>query len=45
MRVLFSEQFSRSFKEAPERVRRDFGKQLGFLLVSVVRSTGRLWVC
>ena len=32
MRVLFSEQFTRSFKEAPERVRRDFGKQLGFLL-------------
>lgn len=32
MRVLFSEQFSQSFKEAPERVRRDFGKQLGFLL-------------
>jgi mRNA-degrading endonuclease RelE of RelBE toxin-antitoxin system len=32
MRVLFSEQFTRSFKEASERVRRDFGKQLGFLL-------------
>lgn len=32
MRVLFSELFTESFKEAPERVRRDFGKQLGFLL-------------
>lgn len=32
MRVLFSEQFTRSFRDAPERVRREFGKQLGFLL-------------
>ena len=32
MRVLFSDRFSRSFREAPERVQRDFGKQLGHLL-------------
>ena len=32
MKVLFSERFSRSFQDAPERVRREFGKQLGHLL-------------
>jgi plasmid maintenance system killer protein len=32
MRVLFSDRFTQSFREAPERVQRDFGKQLGHLL-------------
>lgn len=39
MRVLFSEQFTRSFKEAPERVRREFGKQLGFLLSNLLHPS------
>jgi mRNA-degrading endonuclease RelE of RelBE toxin-antitoxin system len=32
MRVLFSKRFSSSFQEAPDRVQREFGKQLGYLL-------------
>lgn len=28
MKVLFSDRFSRSFQNAPDRVQRDFGKQL-----------------
>ncbi len=32
MRVLFSTRFTRSFRESPERVQREFGKQLGHLL-------------
>ena len=32
MRVIFSDRFTRSFREAPDRVQRDFGKQLGHLL-------------
>lgn len=32
MKVLFSARFVRSFQDAPEKVRRDFGKQLGLLL-------------
>ncbi len=32
MRVLFSERFARSFKQSPEKVQREFGKQLGHLL-------------
>ena len=32
MRVVFSDRFTRSFREAPDRVQRDFGKQLGHLL-------------
>ena len=32
MRVLFSARFARSFGQAPERVQREFGKQLGHLL-------------
>lgn len=39
MRVLFSEQFTRSFKEAPERVRREFGKQVGFLLSNLLHPS------
>jgi plasmid maintenance system killer protein len=30
--VLFSERFSTSFQEAPEKIQRLFGKQLGYLL-------------
>ena len=32
MRVLFSERFVKSFKSAPERIQKDFGKQLANLL-------------
>jgi mRNA-degrading endonuclease RelE of RelBE toxin-antitoxin system len=32
MRVLISERFSRSFKEAPEKIQKNFGKQLPHLL-------------
>jgi len=32
MRVLFSERFAKSFKAAPERIQKDFGKQLANLL-------------
>ncbi len=32
MKVLFSERFTRSFRQAPDRVQREFGKQLGHLL-------------
>lgn len=32
MRVLFSERFTRSFQAVPERVQREFGKQLGYLV-------------
>jgi mRNA interferase RelE/StbE len=32
MRVLFSERFARSFREAPDRIQREFGKQLAHLL-------------
>lgn len=32
MRVLFTKRFAKSFQEAPETVRRLFGKQLGHLL-------------
>ena len=32
MKVLFSERFVKSFREAPEWTQRDFGKQLGHLL-------------
>ena len=32
MRVLFSARFTRSFPAAPERVQREFGKQLAHLL-------------
>ena len=32
MRVLFSNQFTRAFQDAPERVQREFGKQLSHLL-------------
>ena len=32
MKVLFSERFSRSFRDAPDRVQKDFGKQLAQLL-------------
>jgi mRNA-degrading endonuclease RelE of RelBE toxin-antitoxin system len=32
MKVLFSDRFSRSFQNAPDRVQRDFGKQLAHLL-------------
>ncbi len=32
MKVFLSARFVRSFREAPERVRRDFGKQLGHLI-------------
>ena len=32
MKVLFSARFARSFQDAPEKIRRDFGKQLGHLL-------------
>ena len=45
MKVLFSERFTRSFRQAPDRVQREFGKQLGYLLrdlrpfPSVQRST------
>jgi len=35
MRVLFSERFVRSFQEAPDRIQREFGKQLGHLLRSL----------
>lgn len=32
MKIIFSDGFSRQFRKAPERVQKDFGKQLGFLL-------------
>lgn len=32
MKVILSDRFSRSFREAPERIQRDFGKQLAHLL-------------
>jgi len=32
VKVLLSERFARSFRDAPERVCRDFGKQMGHLL-------------
>lgn len=32
MTVVFSTRFTRSFRDAPERVQREFGKQLGHLL-------------
>jgi mRNA-degrading endonuclease RelE of RelBE toxin-antitoxin system len=32
MRVLFSERFAKSFKYAPEKIQKDFGKQLAHLL-------------
>ena len=32
MRVLFSDRFGSSFREAPDRIQREFGKQLGHLL-------------
>ena len=32
MRVTFSERFTRSFRDAPEQVQRNFGKQFGHLL-------------
>ena len=32
MRGLFSERFARSFREAPDRIQREFGKQIGHLL-------------
>ena len=32
MTVLFSARFTKSFREAPERIQKDFGKQLGSLL-------------
>ncbi len=32
MRLLFSERFSRSFREAPENIQRAFSKQLAHLL-------------
>jgi len=32
MKVLFSERFAKSFRNAPEKIQRDFGKQLGHLL-------------
>jgi mRNA-degrading endonuclease RelE of RelBE toxin-antitoxin system len=35
MRVLFSERFGRSFQEAPEKIQRDFGKQLAHLLRNI----------
>jgi mRNA-degrading endonuclease RelE of RelBE toxin-antitoxin system len=35
VRVIFLDRFTRSFREAPERVRREFGKQLGFLLADL----------
>ena len=31
MTVLFSARFTKSFREAPERIQKDFGKQLGNL--------------
>ena len=47
--MLFSERFTRSFRQAPDRVQREFGKQLGYLLrdlrpfpsVQEVRQNGR----
>jgi plasmid maintenance system killer protein len=41
MRVLFSDRFTRSFQEAPERVQREFGKQLGHLLRNLRHSSLR----
>jgi mRNA-degrading endonuclease RelE of RelBE toxin-antitoxin system len=32
MKVLFSEHFAKSFKDAPEKIQKDFGKQLAHLL-------------
>jgi mRNA-degrading endonuclease RelE of RelBE toxin-antitoxin system len=32
MKVFFSARFVRSFQDAPEKIQRDFGKQLGYLL-------------
>jgi len=32
MRIKFSERFQRSYKEAPERVRKDFNKQGRYLI-------------
>ena len=32
MKVLFSDHFTRAFRDAPQIVQRDFGKQLGFIL-------------
>jgi hypothetical protein len=32
MKVLFSARFTKSFREAPEQIQKDFGKQLGSLL-------------
>ena len=32
MRVVFTAHFTRSFQEAPEKIQRAFGKQLGHLL-------------
>ena len=32
MRILFSPRFTRSFQKTPERVQREFGKQLGHLI-------------
>jgi len=41
MRVLFSDRFTRSFQAAPERVQREFGKQLGHLLRNLRHSSLR----
>ena len=35
MTATLSAEFSRSFRKAPQRVQKDFGKQLGFLLSNV----------
>ena len=34
MKVLFSDGFTKQFRKAPERVQKDFGKQLGHLLAT-----------
>jgi len=39
MSVLFSECFTKSFKEAPEKIQKDFGKQLAHLFYNWERYT------
>lgn len=34
MRVVLTAQFTRTYEKAPQRVQKDFGKQLGFLLAN-----------
>lgn len=41
MRVAYTERFSRSYRDAPERVRRSFDKQLAHLLRDLRHSSLR----